>query len=113
MTISAVKAEEAVVEAVRKHIADVEGRASAETNVREAELGLERAQQTLDALIRVLDPLEPASVERLADATTARDDARTRVERLGGARQALRIPIAADWDRLTTRRAARVHPGDG
>ncbi len=101
VTISAVKAEQAVVDAVREHLADVEGRASAETNVRAAEVESERAQQTLDALIRVLDPLELASVERLADATAARDSARGHLERLGGARQALRIPIAADWDLLT------------
>ncbi len=102
VTISAVKAENAVVEAVRRHIADVEGRASAETNARDAERELDRAQQTLDALIRVLDPLEPASVERLTEATAARDDAREHLDRVGGARQALQIPIAADWDRLTT-----------
>lgn len=48
VTISAEVVEGIVVDAVRAALADVEGKASAETSVREAEVALERAQCELD-----------------------------------------------------------------
>jgi DNA invertase Pin-like site-specific DNA recombinase len=97
-SISAPLVEGVVVEAVKARIADVEGRASAEQTAMTAAVELERAQDELDALIAMLDPLEPAARARLADATAKRDDARERAGRLGG--MSVRV-TAADWDRLS------------
>ena len=51
VTISAPTVEQIVLDAVREAIADVEGRASAEHNAREAAVELELAEAELDALI--------------------------------------------------------------
>ena len=77
MTISAEMVEEIVVDAVRAQIADVEARASAESNVREVEAALERAQTDLEAAIRVLTDFadEAATRDRLMTLRAARDDA--------------------------------------
>jgi DNA invertase Pin-like site-specific DNA recombinase len=100
-TISATMVEAVVVEAVRAAIADVEGRASVESNAREAELALEHAQAELDSAIRVLADFadESVAMERLSQLRVARDGARERVERLGRADTAVTVG-AADWDRL-------------
>jgi hypothetical protein len=52
VTISAEIVEAIVVDAVRAHIADAEGRASAEANARQAVEARDRAQADLDAAIR-------------------------------------------------------------
>jgi hypothetical protein len=101
VTISAELVEGIVVAEVRGALKDAEGRASAEHNVRDAEHALERAQAELDALIDMLDPLEPRARERLVAATEKRDQARERVEQLGGQRAAVTINAADDWDRLS------------
>jgi DNA invertase Pin-like site-specific DNA recombinase len=84
MVISATVAESVVVEHVARAIADEEGRASMADNAQLAEAVVERAQKTLDGLIAILDPTEPASIQRLREATRARDEARERLERLSG-----------------------------
>lgn len=101
-TVSAELVEGVVVDAVREALADVEGRASAENNARSAEAALERAQAELDAAIRVLSDFadEPAAIERLGRLRAARDEARDRAERLGGAGATVTV-TAADWDRLS------------
>lgn len=101
VTISAPAVEEIVTEAVKARLADVEGRASAEQGTREAADALARAQAAYDAAIRILDPLEPAAVERLAELRQARDEAQERMDRLGGQRAAITVKAAEDWDRLT------------
>jgi site-specific DNA recombinase len=102
VTISAELVEGLVVDAVKAALADVEGRASVEHNVRDAERAVARAQAELDALIDLLDPLEPAARQRLATAVENRDQARERVDRLGGGhRAAVTINAAADWERLS------------
>jgi site-specific DNA recombinase len=103
VTISAEIVEGLVTDAVRERIADVEGRASAETNIREAEADVDLAQEALDGAIRMLAGLEdePAARERLIELRGARDAARERLEALGGATAAVTVTGAADWDRLT------------
>lgn len=101
MAIGAELVERIVVGKVREVLADVEGRASAEQGAREAEAALEYAQAQLDALIELLDPLEPAAAKRLAAATTKRDAAQAEVDRLAGTRTSISVTAAADWDRLS------------
>jgi DNA invertase Pin-like site-specific DNA recombinase len=103
-TIRAETVEEIVVRAVRERLADVEGRASAESGIREAEHDLERAQADLDAAIRAFAGLEDESAtrERLAELREARDRAQEEVDRLYGIEaEELVISASADWDRLT------------
>jgi DNA invertase Pin-like site-specific DNA recombinase len=101
-TISAEMVERKVVETVRAALADVEGRASVESNAQEAERALERAQSDLQSAIRVLADFadEPAAIERLAQLRDARDAAQERVDRLGGTGRAVTVS-GTDWDRLT------------
>jgi DNA invertase Pin-like site-specific DNA recombinase len=101
VTISADLVEGIVVDRVRAALADVEGRASIEDNAREAESSLEGAQAELDALIDMLDPLEPAARRRLDAATAKRDGAQDRVDHLSGHRAVVMINAARDWDRLS------------
>jgi DNA invertase Pin-like site-specific DNA recombinase len=102
VTISADRVEKIVTDRVRAALADVEGRASVEDNAREAEIALDRAQAELDALIELLDPLEPAARRRLDAATAKRDEAQDRVDHLGGSlRPTITINAAEDWDRLS------------
>jgi DNA invertase Pin-like site-specific DNA recombinase len=95
--------ESVVVDAVRAALQDVEGRASAETNVRDAELALERAQADLDAAIRAFAGLEDetSARERLAELREERDKAQERLDRLGGRRASVALNAADDWDRLS------------
>lgn len=125
VTISAVKVEQLVVDAVKARLADAEGRASVEQNAHEAEIALERAQANLSAAIRAFAGLEgeQAAVERLAELREVRDRAQERVEHLGGQRSVVTVNAARDWDRLSldARRAliratvarAVVAPGRG
>jgi DNA invertase Pin-like site-specific DNA recombinase len=102
MAIGAKIAEAVIVDRVRAALANVEGRASAEANVREAELAAEQAQQAFDAAIRAFDGFdEPSARERLLELRQTRDDANALVEQLGGgAPAALTINAATDWDLL-------------
>ena len=125
VTVSADLAERVVVDEVKRALADAEGRASVESNTREAELAVERAQANLDAGIRAFAGLEDESAarERLVELRAVRDQAVDRLEHLGGHRAVVTINAADDWDRLSldARRAliratvahARVAPGRG
>jgi hypothetical protein len=78
MVMSAEPLEAIVTDAVREALADVEGRAAVETDAREAEIALERAQAALDAAIRAFDGLnEQAAVERIAELRGDRDGLRS------------------------------------
>jgi site-specific DNA recombinase len=101
--ISADLVEGIVTDAVRTTLADVEGRASAEQGVRDAERELRRAQEDLDAAIRAFAGLEDedAARERLAELRHLRDAAQEHMDQLGGARAAITISAAMDWERLT------------
>lgn len=104
VTISAEIAEQVVTDAVRAALADLEGRASAQEHVRQAEREAERAQADLDAALRAFGGLvdEPAAAERLAQLAGLRDRAAEHLEQLGGTRASLTINTATDWDRLTS-----------
>jgi hypothetical protein len=102
VTVSATLVEDMVVSEVRRLLADVEGAASAEAEVREAEADLRRKQAALDAAIHAFTGLETetAAVERLAELAADRDAAQKRVDSLSGSRTALTVTVE-DWDRLT------------
>jgi hypothetical protein len=89
------------VVAVKEAITDVEGRASAKQNIRDAAAALDRAQAEYEKLIELLDPLEPAAAERLAAAKAKRDAAQEHFDQLGGLSASVTITAATDWDRLT------------
>lgn len=101
VTIHAEHVELLAVDAVKRAVGDVEGRASIERNAHEAEVELERAQAELDALIEILDPLEPAARRRLGAATVRRDEAVERVRHLGRQQSSVVVSAARDWDRLS------------
>jgi site-specific DNA recombinase len=124
MAITADIAERVVTEHVRAALADAQGHASAETNIRQAEQALQAAQSTLYATLRAFDGFdEPAARQRLLELREARDAAQAHLGQLGGTRPALTIDGAEDWNRLTLaeRRAliraivarAIVRPGRG
>jgi site-specific DNA recombinase len=125
MTIGADIAEKVIIDYVRAQLADAEGKASAETHVREAEQELDQAQGALEAAIRTLADFsdEPTARERLFDLRQERDEAQQRLAQLGGAAVAVTINASTDWDRLTldekraliraTVEAATVGPGRG
>jgi DNA invertase Pin-like site-specific DNA recombinase len=98
--ISAPLVEGVVVDAVKEALADVEGRWSALQNVNAAAEELDRAQAEYEALIELLDPLEPAAAERLATAKAKRDGAREHLDQLGGLSASVTITAAANWDEL-------------
>jgi DNA invertase Pin-like site-specific DNA recombinase len=125
MTISAVIAEQVVVEYVRGALADVEGRASAEDGARKAEQELAAAQGALDAAVRAFDVLGDveSARERLRELRAAVDDAQSRVDQLGAGGTAIGINGDRDWHLLTvdeqraliraTVQTAVVGPGRG
>jgi hypothetical protein len=124
VTISATLVEEIVVGEVRRALADVEGRASAEQNVREAHAALERAQGELDAAFRAFAGFDAEGARaRFAELTAVRDAAQEQVDHLGSPSSALVLRADTDWDRLSldARRAliratvaqVRVAPGRG
>jgi DNA invertase Pin-like site-specific DNA recombinase len=103
VTVSATLVERLVADAVKQALTDVEGRASAQSNARDAEATLQRTQAALDAAIRAFAGMEDedAARERLLELRAARDDAEERVDRLGGDGAVLVINAVDDWDRLT------------
>lgn len=126
MAIGADIVERVVTERVRAALVDVSGHASAQSNVREAEQALERAQDALDKALRAFEGFEdePAARQRLVELREARDAAQAHLERLGGeAPPAIAINGAEDWERLTlaeqraliraTVDRVRVGPGRG
>jgi DNA invertase Pin-like site-specific DNA recombinase len=125
VAISAKISEQVVTDAVRAALADIEGRASAETNVREADQELEQAEQALGGAVTMLTGLEnvPETQKRLSELREARDEAQSKVDQLGGTDAALSISADRDWDVLTvdeqraliraTVQSAEVSPGRG
>lgn len=124
VSIAATIAESVVVEAAKRELSDIEGRASAESESLKADAERDRAQAALDSAIRAFAGLEDerAARERLAELRLDRDAAVGRSEQLGGLRSA-RVVGIADWDALTlegqravlraTIEAAYVSPGRG
>lgn len=102
-SISAVAVEDLVSDAVRSALADAEGRASAESTVRDASTALDRAQADLDAALRTFAGFEDeaGARERLVELREARDHAQARVDELGGAGAVVTLNAATDWERLS------------
>lgn len=102
MAISAVLVEGIVTDAVRKAIADEEGRATVESDAQQAVAQAERDQRALDTAVRAFDGLEDetSARERLAQLRDARDASRERADQLSGQRAALTIS-GIEWDRLS------------
>lgn len=125
VTISAVIAENVVVEATRAALRDVEGRADARANARHAADELASAESALDAAIAAFDGLGDlqATKDKLAQLGAAVDEARERLAQLGGADVAIRVNGAEEWDQMTpeeqraliraTIKIATVAPGRG
>jgi site-specific DNA recombinase len=125
MTIGADIAEGVIAERVRTALADIEGRASVEAHVREAEQDLENAQDALGAAVRAFTGFEDVSEtqKRLSELRQARDEAQARVDQLGGERAAVSVSADRDWERLSvdeqraliraTVERATVSPGRG
>ena len=125
MVISAKIAEAVVVSAVRRALADVEGRAAIEDNAREAQQQLETAQDALNGAVRAFDGLGDvqATHERLTALRDIRDAAQARVDHLGSTGATVTVNGGEDWDRLSldgqraliraTVESAIVGPGRG
>jgi DNA invertase Pin-like site-specific DNA recombinase len=123
--IAAEIAEQIVTNAVCGHLADAEGRASAEQSARQAVHELDTAQADLDAAFRAFAGYEgeTAARERLAELRQVRDDAQARVDQLGAGGSAITVNASADWGRLeleerrdiirATVESAVVAPGRG
>jgi hypothetical protein len=103
VSISAELVEGIVTDAVRKRIANVKGRASAEQNIRDAEQALADAQGELDAAMRVLEGFEDelSARRRLLELREARDAAQEHLDTLGGPDVVVTLDAATDWERLT------------
>jgi DNA invertase Pin-like site-specific DNA recombinase len=125
VTIAAEIAESTIVERVRAALADIEGRASAAANVRDAESDLEKAELALRAAVQAFTGFEDVAEtrERLIQLREARDEAQEKLDRLGGVGVALSVNASTDWERLTldekrsliraTVERASVAPGRG
>jgi site-specific DNA recombinase len=102
VAIGAELLERAVVEHVQSALSDVEGRASARSNVQSAEKALEKAQSALDGAIRTLADFsdEPAARERLSELRETRDSAQAKLDKLGPAPAEKVLNAARDWDLL-------------
>jgi len=101
VTIAAHAAETAVVEAAKRELSDLKGRASAAARARELVAERDRAQAELDSAIRVLAVVgdEPAAVERLDGLRAARDRAQAEVDDVGDAAEI--VVSVDDWDSLS------------
>jgi site-specific DNA recombinase len=100
--ITASIADEAVEKATVAALSNVEGRASAQHEVRSAVAALEAAQVELDAAIRAFSDLmdEPAAVERLRELRDARDTMQERVAQLGDRPFDLTFRPGDEWESL-------------
>jgi DNA invertase Pin-like site-specific DNA recombinase len=124
VSIAAGMVEKLVTDAVREHLAGIEGQASAERNINKAETELEQAQDALDTAFRTFAGFEDeqAARERLKELREARDAAREHLEQLGGSR-IVRTVSVDDWDDLSlagrrdliraTMESVTVNPGRG
>lgn len=102
VTISADKVEAWTVERVKEAIEGMEGRASADERVREAEVAVEQAQADLEAAIRVFGGIrdEPAAAERIGELVAVREAAVEHLDQLGSLRSAKVVGVE-DWDLLS------------
>jgi hypothetical protein len=104
VTISAVIAEQVVTDAVKRALADAEGRASVAENVSAALSALDKAQADLDAAVRSFGAAglenESVAVERLAELRSVRDDAQAHVDQMGSDAGQV-VTMAEDWDVLS------------
>jgi DNA invertase Pin-like site-specific DNA recombinase len=104
-TISANLVEGVVVEATKAALMDVDGRAEAQAQARDAQVALAAAQDALDAATRIMLGAglesEPSAVERLSGLREQRDDARALADRVVPRDASLTINAADDWDRLS------------
>jgi hypothetical protein len=111
VTISAEPVERIVTDAVRAALVDVEGRASAESNVREAEHDAEQARVNYEAALAVLaDFTDRAPVDRLRELREAWEAAQKRLEQLGGGAV---VTINAGERARTPYHAVRGHGATG
>ncbi len=102
MAITASIAEQVVSDRVRAALADVEGRASVQTNVQDAENRVQRAQDTLSAAIKAFDGwTEPEAVAKLAELRSERDEAEAHLNQLPDTAPTVAVDGAADWEKLT------------
>jgi Recombinase/Recombinase zinc beta ribbon domain len=103
VVISANVVDPLVTEAVRRRLADLEGRASAANAAQAAVATRDTAQEKLDGAIRTLGEVmeEPASIETITKLRAERDAAQEQVDQLGGQGAVVTITAEADWDRLT------------
>ncbi len=103
VTISAEIAEQVITDAVCTALRDVEGRASIQATVRDAELALTRADEALSAAIEAFTGFEDVADtrRRLTELREQRDEAQAVLDQLGDAGVTLSINAADDWDRLT------------
>jgi site-specific DNA recombinase len=101
VSISAPVAEAVVSEAVKRHIADVKGRASMAEKIRRAEQELEAAQQALSAAIEAFSGLEDvqATKDKLATLKDAVEAAQERRNKMGDG-ASLTI-LGTSWDDMT------------
>ena len=125
VTISAAIAERVVVEAVQEALAGVEGRATIDQGIAEAQRAYEQAERELDAAVEAFTGLDDVASARakLIELREARDQARDRVNELGAASAPAVTVTAQDWDLLTldeqraliraTIESATVAPGRG
>lgn len=124
MTISVAVADQVIVAAVRKALRDVEGKASLQTDAREAAQQAEGARKALDAAIVAFDGFDLESARsRLIELREAAESAQARADDLGAASAGRSVNGSQDWDRLTfdeqrelialTVKRAVVGPGRG
>jgi len=103
VTISAERAEQAIIDAVQELLTGVHGSASLDTGISEAELEAERAEAELDAAVRAFSGLDDVDVAaaRLSALKEARDHARDRLDELRLVILPAITVTAEDWDDLT------------
>jgi site-specific DNA recombinase len=91
-----------VVEHVKHALAGIEETAHADHDVQTAGAEADRAEARYAAAVRVLDPLDPAEVDRLREFKTERDRARDRLEEARARSDAATLAVSVeDWDDLT------------
>lgn len=101
VTVSAEHVEQAVKEFTIERLRGAKGRASTAAQFAACAEQLKAAQTKLDAYLALVDPLEPAAAQRIADLTAERDKAQAAADRVGvGAQQGIEMD-AANWDNLS------------
>jgi site-specific DNA recombinase len=100
--ISAAVAEQVVTDRVRVELANVQGRASAQRNIWDAEAKLANANAALAGAIEALSGFEnvPATRSRLEQLRQDVETAEAHFEQVGGPRSTVTIDGNADWEKL-------------